>query len=672
MCKFLLIYLLIANPIFGQSKYPPDVIVYGGTAGGIIAAIAAAKEGNTVLIIEPGHHLGGMVTGGLSNTDYGDRAVIGGLAVEFYRKVAKVYNKDLYFLRGPEPTVGENIFKDWLRELNVKVIYGERIQSTEKDGREIKSIRTVSGKKFSAKVYIDASYEGDLFARAGVSYAIGRESVSKYGESWAGRQPLTRPDGHNFHLPVSPFKNTTSKELLPLINTKHLVPVGEADGGVQEYGFRLIMTNNPANRVEITRPDDYDSNMYELIRRYLKVRNPKTLAETGVINPHISLPNQKADVNSSGPISTDLCDGSNWAYPDADYPLRDKIWNRHLQYTKGLLYFIQNDPSVPEKIRSEAKQWGLCKDEFTDTKHYPHQLYIREARRMVGEYVLTQHDLEKDTLKYDAVCMGAYNMDIRDIQRNYESISRFPELRPEVFNEGYLSIPVHPYQVPYRSLVPKYDECSNLIVPVCISASAMAFSSFRMEPQFMSAGHAAGVAASIAIENNIPVQRVDINTLQKKLIGEGQIVSLEENPNGFFQQGNTVIVDNDMRRFVEKHGNWQQSQNPNVARYEISYLTNSNAELAQVVYRPYLPETGQYKMYGWWAKDLKAASNVPIKIETMKKVQTVTVNQRQNGDGWVLIGTYQFEAGRKTTITIANMNTDGIVEADAFKFELLK
>lgn len=671
VCKLLLMCLLVTTNVIGQTKSAPDIIVYGGTAGGVIAAIAAAKEGSSVLLIEPGRHLGGMTTGGLSHTDYGDRAVIGGLAVDFYRKVAKVYNKDLYFWRGPEPTIGEKILKDWLQELKVNVVYGERVKSTEKDGKQIRSIRTVSGKKYLAKVFIDATYEGDLFARAGVSYAIGRESVSKYGESWAGRQP-SRPDRHNFHLPVSPFKNGRNGEILPLIHNRPLTPIGEADSGVQAYCFRLIMTNNPANKVDITRPDDYDPAMYELLRRYLKIRNPKTLGETGVINPHINLPNEKVEINSQGPISTNLYDGSNWAYPDADYPLRDKIWNRHVQYTKGLLYFIANDPSVPENIRKEANLWGLCKDEFADTKHFPHQLYVREARRMVGEYVLTQHDLLKDTIKYDAIGMGSYNMDVRHIQRNWEWVSKFPELVGEVFNEGYLSIPVHPYQIPYRSIVPKFNECSNLLVPVCISSSALAYASFRMEPQYMIAGQAAGVAAAIAMKNNIAVQRVDINTLQTKLQSQGQILSMEENPNGFFQQGNAVIVDDDMSRFVEKEGMWSLSEDPEVVRHDITYYVNSDKEPASVQYQPYLLKQGQYKVYGWWPKNAKAATNVPVTIDCASGSKAVIADQKNTGDGWVLLGTYPFEAGKKGKVTITNKGVDGMVQADAFKFELVK
>jgi hypothetical protein len=669
--RFLLPFLFAGTLVQAQPKISADVVVYGGTAGGVMSAIAAAREGASVLLIEPGKHLGGMLTGGLSHTDYGDRAVIGGLALDFYRRVAKLYNSELYFWRGPEPTIGENLLKEWLKEGNVKVVYNERVKSVSKVDKAIQSLQTLSGKTFTGKVFVDATYEGDLFARAGVSYAIGRESVDQYGESWAGRQPF-RPDGHTFHFPVSPFRNGKEGELLPLINGRPMVAVGQADSGVQAYCFRLIMTNNPANRVAITRPADYDPARYELLRRYLKIRKPTTLRETGVIGPHINLPNQKAEINSGGPISTNLYDGSNWPYPDADYPLRDKIWNDHLSYTKGLLYFISNDPSVPENIRNEAKQWGLAKDEFADTDYYPHQLYVRVARRMIGEYVLTQHDLMKDVIKYDAIGMGSYNIDVRHIQRNWEWVSRFPELKGETYNEGYLSIPVLPYQIPYRSLVPKYQECSNLLVPVCISSSNLAYASFRMEPQYMIAGHAAGVAAAMASKNRVAVQMVDVAALQNRLLQQGQIVSMEENPNGFFQQGNTVIVDDDESRFVEKWGAWSLSENPDVKRHQITYYVNTDKEPAWISYQPHLPRKGTYNVYGWWAKDATAATNVPVKIEYAGGSKTIRANQQHTGDGWVLLGSFPFDAGQKGKLTLSNEGVDGTVAADAFKFEWIK
>jgi hypothetical protein len=672
MFRALLVFLvLLSLPGLAQNQNKTDVIVYGGTAGGVMAAIAAAQEGATVVLVEPGQHLGGMLTGGLSHTDYGDRAVIGGLALTLYEKVAALYKKPLFFWRGPEPHLGEALLRDWLKESKVRVVYGQRVQTVQKENRHIRSIELGSGETLSASVFIDATYEGDLMARAGVSYAIGRESIGQYGESWAGRQPYY-PDGHNFRYPISPFVNGKNGKLLPLINDRPQARFGEADSAVQAYCFRLLMTNNPANRVPISRPVGYDSSRYELLRRYLKIRQPATLGETGVFGPHINLPNQKAEINSGGPISTNLYDGSNWAYPDAGYSRRDQIWNDHLLYTQGLLYFIMNDPSVPEKIRKEASEWGLCKDEFADTGHWPHQLYVRVARRMIGEYVLTQQDLEKDVLKYDAIGMGTYNIDVRHVQRTWQWVSRFPELKGEVINEGYLSIPVKPYEVPYRSLTPKFDECTNLLVPVCISSSALAYASFRMEPQYMIAGHSAGVAAAMASRQQIPVQKVDIAALQKKLLAQRQVLSLEENPNGIFQEGKTVVVDDDMVRFLEKSGTWYLSEDPTVGRYQITYLSAPPNTRSSAVYRPFLPQTGTYRVYGWWPSGDKQASRVPLEIHHVEGVQKITLNQRQNGGSWNLLSTYRFEKGQKAEVNISNEGADGAVALDAFKFELLK
>ncbi|ODS84626.1 MAG: hypothetical protein ABS46_02550 [Cytophagaceae bacterium SCN 52-12] len=665
------LFLLPLSGSVRQPRQAADVIVYGGTAGGVTAAIAAAREGASVLLIEPGRHLGGMLTGGLSNTDYGDRAVIGGLALEYYERVAAKYNKPLFFWRGPEPTVGEEILRDWLKESKVQVLFGERIKSVQKEKREIRSIELSSGATLTASVFIDASYEGDLMARAGVAYAIGREGVAQYRESWAGRQPFY-PDNHNFPIPVSPFVNGKGGELLPLINPRAQVGIGEADSAVQAYCFRLIMTNNPGNRVPIGRPEGYDPARFELLRRYLAARKPKNLSETGVFRPIINLPNQKAEINSVGPISTNLYDGSNWPYPDAGYQERDRIWKDHLHYTQGLLYYISHDPEVPENIRQEAQQWGLCRDEFSDTGHWPHQLYVRVARRMIGEYVLTQHDLEKDTTKYDAIAMGSYNIDVRHTQRTYHLVSRFPNLPAETINEGYLSIPVAPYEIPYRSIVPKHEQCANLLVPVAMSASNLAYASVRMEPQFMTLGHAAGAAAAFSARQKVPVQKVDIAALQKKLAGQKQVLSLEENPNGIFYQDQAVTVDDDMHRFVERIGTWKHSENPRVARHAFSFLWASKGESASIIYRPYLPEAGNYKVYGWWPAGPDYASNAPIEVHHANGVHRSVLDQRNKGGQWIPVGTFTFEKGLKSYLVLDTKDANGNVVADAFKFEKIK
>ena len=653
-------------------KKNADVIVYGGTAGGVTTAIAAARSGASVLLIEPRQHIGGMLTGGLSHTDYGDRSVIGGLALEFYKKVAAQYKTSIYFWRGPEPTVGEAIFKDWLKAEHVQVIYGQRLKQVIKIDGAIKKIEMLSGEAFTANVFVDATYEGDLLARAGVAYTIGREAIKQYNEKWAGRQPFYS-DGHNFNHPrsISPFKNGRSGPLLPLINDCPQAGFGEADSALQAYCFRLIMTNDAANRVAIERPADYDSARYELLRRYIKDRKPTTLTESGIYSPFINLPNHKAEINSLGPISTNLYDGSNWKYPDADYVLRDKIWNDHLSYTHGLLYFAANDPSLSEAIRNEAKEWGLCKDEFLDTKHFPHQLYVRVARRMIGEYVLTSHDLEENTSKYDGIGMGSYNIDVRHNQRTYHWVSRFPELIPETINEGYLSIPVQPYEIPYRSLVPKYETCTNLLVPVCISSSNLAYASFRMEPQYMIAGHAAGIAAAMASKMNIAVQQIPIATLKAQLVAQGQITTLKDNPNGFFQTGNTIIADDDVPRFIDKTGKWKLSEDPLTKRHDITFFYAEPEAPATIAYRPVLSKAGRYKVYGWWPAMKNAASNVPVKIFAANGTIELKIDQQNTGDDWQLLGTYSFNAGQNNLVEISNTNANGIVIGDAFKLELI-
>ena len=501
-----------------------DVAVYGATAGGVLAAIAAARDGARVVLLEPGRHVGGMVSGGLGHTDYGDRRVIGGLALEFYKRVARHYDTETWGLVGPEPHVAEEIFRRWLDEAGVVVVFDARLDQIRKDGRRIAQIVTEHGQVFGARVFIDAGYEGDLLARAGVSYAVGRESVSRYDERWAGRRPIL-PGQHNFAVPVSPFVDGDDGELLPLIHPRPMAPEGEGDGGVQAFCFRVCLTNRPENQLPFSPPDGYDPRTFELLRRYLgQVGSMVTARNLMALVPN--LPNGKCDVNSIGPISTNVLDGSSWAYPDADYRRRDEIWQHHLHYTQGLMYFLAHDPQVPEPIRHEMNGWGLCRDEFADTGHWPHQLYVREARRMRGEYWMTEADLESQRTKYDSVGMGSYNIDIREVQRVPVWVSRHHRMEGETYNEGYLSVPVEPYAIPYRSLLPRYGECENLLVPICVSASHVAFASIRMEPQYMLLGHAAGVAAALAVQGDVAVQHIGIVELRRRLVAQGQVLEI--------------------------------------------------------------------------------------------------------------------------------------------------
>ena len=498
-----------------------DILVYGATAGGVVAAVSAAADGARVALIEPGHHVGGMVSGGLGYSDLGQRDVVGGRALAFYESVARHYGVPTWGWVGPEPHAAESIFRDWLERAGVDVHFGRRPSTvTVRDGR-VERITTVGDDLFDAAVFVDASYEGDLMAGAGVSYAVGREDRRKHGESWAGRQPF-RPGKHDFDVVLSPFRDGTEGESLPLVHDRPVVGPGDGDGAVQGYGFRVCLTRNPDNRMPFPEPDELMD--LELLRRYLAAKGD-TLRAGGLMGLVPNLPGDKCDVNSIGPLSLNLLDGSNWAYPEADPTVREAIRERHLRYAQNFLYYLSHSDEVPPTVRRDLQEWGLPRDEFADTGGWPHQLYVREARRMCGEYLMTQHDLTSRARKYDAVGMGSYHIDVRHVQRTWQELHLHPRLVPAVANEGYISVPVEAYQIPYRSLVPKYHECENLIVPVCVSASHVAFASIRMEPQYMILGHAAGIAASMAARANRAVQRIDVEALQARLRDERQVLA---------------------------------------------------------------------------------------------------------------------------------------------------
>lgn len=519
----------------------PDVLVYGATGAGVMAAIAAAEAGASVQVVDPSRHVGGMVSGGLSCTDIGRTEVIGGLAGRFYELVAQHYGAGLFELPGPEPHVAEALLTSMLAAAKVDVVLGERLIGTEMDGDHIRAVRTTAGRR-PAGVFVDAGYEGDLLAAADVPYRVGRESRGLYGEIWAGRQPAYRPSRHNFSVVLSPFAQDGSTGLLPFIRPpeldRHGWPaerLGEGDGGLQAYGFRLCMTDCPANGRALEEPKGYDPSRFELLRRYLAAENSRVRAEGRLLSLRRDLlPNGKCDVNSVGPFSLNLLDGSNRAYPDGDEQTRQEIRDRHLAYTRELLYYLQNDDDIPGEIREKLRGWFLCADEFEDTGGWPHQMYIRDGRRMLGKTVLTEHELLDGVRQPDTVALGSYNIDIREIERTWRFL---PEYRPNVagsappmcqpgvaavFNEGYLSVGIQPYPIPYRAVIPGEENCVNLLVPVCLSASHVAFASVRTEPTLMALGHAAGVAAALAAIGGTPVQRVDVARLQQRLAEDGQ------------------------------------------------------------------------------------------------------------------------------------------------------
>jgi hypothetical protein len=484
-----------------------DVVVYGATAAGVMAAVAARDAGATVTVVEPGCHVGGMVSGGLGWTDVGDERVLGGLARHFYAAVADHYDASLWSLRGPEPHVAETILAGLL------------------DGVDLRLEETALP---DAAVYVDASYEGDLLSRFGVPFAVGRESRHLYNETWAGRQPATRPGKHNFTVVLSPFDDEGA--LLPCIREPELDArgwpaerLGEGDAGLQAYGFRVCLTDRRENVIPFEEPAGYDPAVFELLRRLLATVELEARELLGLV-PDL-LPNGKCDVNSIGPFSLNVLDGSNRQYPDGSAATRAAVRAQHLHYTQSFLWFLSHDDDVPARIRGELARWGLCADEFADTGGWPHQLYVRDGRRMLGDYVLRESDLLDAAAQPDSVALGSYNIDIREVERTWRYLPEY-DRTPAVFNEGYLSLAVPPYPIPYRSLTPHRADADNLLVPVCLSASHVAFGSVRMEPTLMLLGQAAGTAAAQAARREVAVQDVDVRALQADLREERQVLAL--------------------------------------------------------------------------------------------------------------------------------------------------
>lgn len=515
-----------------------DVLVYAATSAGVMAAVAAAQQGLDVVLIEPDRHIGGMTSGGLGYTDVGDRRVVGGLSAKFYEEIAAHYQVSGWHYAGPEPHVAEAILTAWLERAGVRVRFGAGLVGLTVNDGVIEWVVLADGSRHRAAVFIDASYEGDMLAAAGVSYRVGREDRSLHGELLAGRTEIA-PGMHTFPVLVSPFADPEARYpglpdapapggLLPLIHERRLAPVGAGDGGVMTYGYRVCLTT-AVDRIPIERRDGYDDAQFELGRRYFAAMSAqgRELRAGGMVGLEPNLPGGKCDGNSLGPVSLNLLDGTNWAYPDAAPAQREAIRLRHLNYTQDLLYFLSTDPAAPAEVRAELQRWGLPADEFADTDGWPHQLYVREARRMTGEYLLTEHDLLRPVGPVaDVVAMGSYHIDIREVQRNWRWIYEHPEPVAQTVNEGYLSVPVRPYPIPYRALLPRREECANLLVPVCVSASHVAFASLRMEVQYQMLGAAAGAAAGLAVRTGRAVHDVSVADLQSQLVADGQVLGV--------------------------------------------------------------------------------------------------------------------------------------------------
>lgn len=534
------IYLLSCAPTKEANEFEADIIIYGGTSAAITAAVQAKKMGKSVIVVSPDKHLGGLSSGGLGFTDTGNKAVIGGLAREFYHRLYLHYqqdsawkwqNREEYGNKGQgtpaidgenrtmwifEPHAAERIFEDFVQENQLEVHRDEwldRESGVNKENGKITEIRVLSGKIYRGKVFIDATYEGDLMAAAGVSYHVGREANSVYGEKWNGVQIGVFQHNHYFYDSISAYRvpGDLSSGLLPEISQEPPGENGQGDHRLQAYNFRMTLSRNPDNRVSFPRPDNYDSNRYELLARVYATGWDETFWKFDPI------PNQKTDTNNHGPFSTDYI-GKNYDYPEASYERRKEIIQEHEDYQKGLMYFLANDPRVPEKVRRELSNYGLAKDEFVDNDNWPHQIYVREARRMIGDYVMTEHDVLGAKEVPRSVGMGSYSLDSHNTQR-------FVTPGGFVQNEGDIGVhPKQPYSISYGTLTPKKEECSNLLVPVCVSSSHTAFGSIRMEPVFMILGQSAAAAAALTMDEGIAVQDLSYEKLRKVLLEEKQVL----------------------------------------------------------------------------------------------------------------------------------------------------
>ncbi|MGL4511737.1 MAG: FAD-dependent oxidoreductase [Lacipirellulaceae bacterium] len=519
--------------------------MYGGTSAGVAAAVEAKRLGRTVVVVSPDQHLGGLSSGGLGFTDTGDKPVIGGVAHEFYHRVWRHYQGDAAWRwqkrsefgnRGQgtaaidaslrtmwvfEPHVAEGVFEGLVAEHGVTVVRGEWLDRgpggvVQGDGR-IELIRTLSGALYRGKVFVDATYEGDLMAAAGVAYHVGREPASQYDEEWNGVQQGVVHHHHYFPTPVDPYvvPGDPASGLVAGVSSDPPGQRGDGDRRVQAYCFRMCLSNHPYNRLPFAKPDGYDPADYELLARVLATGWREVFAKFDAI------PNRKTDTNNTGPVSTDHI-GANYDYPEASYDRRREIVADHERYQKGLMYFLANDPRVPEGIRAEMAAWGLAADEFRDNGGWPHQLYVREARRMVGSYVMTEHECLSRHVTPEPIGMGSYALDSHNVQRY---------VTPEgtVQNEGDVGVPPPgPYAIAYGSIVPRRGEAGNLLVPVCVSSSHIAYGSIRMEPVFMVLGQSAAVAADLAIELGVAVQDVPYAELAKRLRERGQVLAKPE------------------------------------------------------------------------------------------------------------------------------------------------
>lgn len=662
---------LLDQPASAAAKaIETDLCVYGATCAGTAAAAQMHRLGGKAVLIGPDHHVGGLTSGGLGQTDIGAKAAIGGLSREFYTRVLRHYTST-YGADSPqvkacsggfrfEPGVAGKLQSDFLREAGVPVLLDRRLKSVKRRGGRITEIEMADGTVIRAKAFIDASYEGDLMAKAGVSFTVGREANSVYGETLNGIQ-FGHP-GHAFKAPIDPYRKEgePGSGLLWGVRQEEPGKNGDGDRRIQAYNFRMCLTDDPDNRIPFPQPEGYDAERYELLLRYLN------RGYLEIFGNHQPMPNRKTDTNNHGAFGTDNI-GRNYEYPEGDWSIRERIYRDHVQYQQGLMYFLANDSRVPANFRETVSKWGLAKDEFRETGGWPHQLYVREARRMVGDYVMTEHNCRGKVVAEDPIGLGAYNMDSHHCRRIV--------LDGKAVNEGDVQVGVSPYPVSYRAITPKQSECENLLVPVCLSATHISYGSIRMEPVFMILGQSAATAAFHALRDDVPIQRVDYSRLREQMLKDGQVLqwtggasqpSANTDPKSF---RGVALDDQDGKRT----GEWVASTRSAERRIGVGYLHDNNANKGQVsiAWTPDLPVEGDYEILLIAPPNPNRATNAPVTVEVSGSlVGTLNVSQRgpETDRGFVSLGRFHLPQGKATTVTLSNTGTDGYVVADGIQF----
>jgi len=638
--------------LFGQISMKADICIYGATSAGVIAAYTAKMQGKSVILLEASEHIGGLTTGGLGQTDIGNKYAITGLSRDLYRKVGKHYGKFEQWTF--EPKVTSKVFNDYLQKAQIKVLTGKELLKVTKSNNTIAKIELLDENNqkitVNAQYFIDCSYEGDLMAMAGVSFTVGREDNKKYNETWNGVQML---DKHQFPDGIDPFKikGDSSSGLLWGISSEKLASRGSGDQKVQAYNFRMCLTDSVENQIPITAPEDYDPSRYELLLRYIEKKQPHELNWALM---HIQpMPHRKLDINNSGPFSTNLI-GGNYDYPNANYAQRKSIQKAHENHIKGFFYFLGNDDRVPEHLRNEMKKWGYPKDEFVKNEHFSPQMYVREARRMISDVVMTEkHCVGQETVE-DGIGLAAYTMDSHNTQRVIveDSYGKY-----QVKNEGDVQMGLgglDPYPISYRAIIPKKSECNNLLVPVCLSASHIAFGSIRMEPVFMVLAQSAAMAAVLAIESKKNLHEIDVPRLQKLL---------KSNP---LADGSRpeILIDNGFEgqfAAIEEH----EVIKKQYGRYGKDFVKMGSKSKA--IFSTKINQGGKYMLQLYFPKRENSSEILQIVLKYGDKVTEKRITIDTNENDWYEFGKINFLKNQDVKVSISSLSNKEFV-ADAILF----